>query len=112
MEPVEPRMEIGFICLRVIFYRGSGDNANFGFRERVVEEVTVKSKDLTQSAQRGGGEHRGTNGARFTAETQRKTGEILRYAQDDVASRLTRRIIGGGLAIGRGSRLRGRPGLG
>ena len=36
---MEPRMEIRFICLRVIFYRGSGENANLGFGECVVKEV-------------------------------------------------------------------------
>ena len=111
MEPVEPRMEIRFICLRVIFYRGFGDYANFGFRECVVEEVKVKR--FKTEGQRVGGEHRDTNGARFTAEMQRKVGEILRCAQDDDARRLTRWIIAGGrLAIGRGSRRLGWLGSG
>jgi len=83
------------------------------FASVLLRKSNSNSKDLTQSAQRVGGEHRGTNGARFTAEMQRKVGEILRCAQDEDASRLMRWIIAGGrLAIGRGSRLLGWPGSG
>src|SRR5271168_1271973 len=71
MEPVEPRMEMRFICLRGLFYRGSGWNANFGLGACVVAWETSKSKDLTQRTQRKSGGHRDTNGTRFTAETQR-----------------------------------------
>src|SRR5271156_2803803 len=56
MEPVEPRMEIRFICLRGLFYRGSGWNANFGFGVCVVAWGTSTSKDLTQRTQRKSGE--------------------------------------------------------
>jgi hypothetical protein len=43
-------MEIRFICLRVIFYRGSGENANFG-----CALLLRKSKDLMQRGRRKGG---------------------------------------------------------
>ena len=51
---MEPRMEIGFICLCVIFYRGFGDYANFGFRECVVEEVKFKLKRFNTERTEGG----------------------------------------------------------
>src|SRR5580693_5340939 len=56
MEPVEPRMEIRFICSRGLFYRGLGRNANFGFALCVVEDVRGFYTEATEERRRKIGE--------------------------------------------------------
>ena len=94
MEPVEPSMEIRFICLRVIFYRGSAWNANFGFGVCVVAEVKRFNRECTEENRRT---QRKTIHRR-DAEGAEKAGrdpslgslrEITQGEQDDDARRVT-----------------------